>query len=428
MIATNLTEVMNVFVHNEPLQGRGLAEFYVARPKGQIEPMRIFLEDQREPVKILFTGHRGSGKSTELNKLTSVLGDKFLTVQFSVRSVLDPLDVTYTDLLLSMAIRLFRQVTDQRLLRRHQRALIGDALLDDVYRWFTQEIVLEKIIEPQVDASLSANFNLLFVKLEGKVSTEAVTRRTIRERLEHRLSELIIKMDQVVAEVQRHAGRRVLIIVEDIDKLDLEAAKDLFLRHATSLKAPQAHIIYTFPVALRYDNDWTQINNSFSNRFILPNIRLRNFDGTPNAEGAAVMQQLVLNRMDASLILSDALDLAVNMSGGLPFTLVRLIQNAALFARTQGKSVIDRFSLEEAVTEIRSDFQVMLEPGHYLTLRQYSQTRWLENEEAVREVLHNLSLLEYANDRRWCDVHPIVVPLLDQEQASRARGQVTPAA
>ena len=41
--------------------------------------------------------------------------------------------------------------------------------LDDVYRWFTQEIVLEKIIEPQVDASLSANFNLLFVKLEGKV-------------------------------------------------------------------------------------------------------------------------------------------------------------------------------------------------------------------------------------------------------------------
>ena len=167
-------------------------------------------------------------------------------------------------------------------------------------------------------------------------------------------------MDQVVAEVQRRTDHRVLIVVEDVDKLDLEAAKDLFLRHATSLKAPQAHIIYTFPVALRYDNDWTQINNSFSNRFILPNIRLRNFDGSPNADGAAVMQRLVLSRMDASLILPDALDLAVNMSGGLPFTLVRLIQNAALFARTQGKPVIDRASLEDAVTEVRSDFQAML--------------------------------------------------------------------
>jgi hypothetical protein len=38
----------------------------------------------------------------------------------------------------------------------------------------------------------------------------------------------------------------------------------------------------------------------------------------------------------------------------------------------------------------------------------------------VREVLHNLSLLEYANDERWCDVHPIVMPLLASEEASRA--------
>lgn len=428
MIAKTLPQVLNNFMHNEPLQGRALAEFYVARPKGQIEPMRIFLEDQDEPVKILFTGHRGSGKSTELNKLTSLLSSKFLTVQFSVRRVLDPLNVTYTDLLLSMAIRLFSEVTDQRLLKRRRRALIGDALLDDVYRWFTQEIVLEKIVEPQVDASLSANVNLLFVKLEGKVTTEAVTRRTIRERLEHRVSELVTKMDQVVAEVQRNTGRRVLIVVEDIDKLDLEAAKNLFLRHAISLNAPQAHIIYTFPVALRYDNDWTHIKNSFSNRFILPNIRLRSFEGAPNPEGVEVMQRMVLSRMEPSLILSDALDLAVAMSGGLPFTLMELIQNAALFARTQGKSVIDRPSLEEAVTEIRSDFQGMLEPGHYLTLRQYRQTRWLENEEAVREVLHNLSLLEYANDQRWCDVHPIVASLLEQEQASRARGQARPTA
>lgn len=428
MIAKTLPQVLNNFMHNEPLQGRALAEFYVARPKGQIEPMRIFLEDQNEPVKILFTGHRGSGKSTELNKLTSLLSSKFLTVQFSVRRVLDPLNVTYTDLLLSMAIRLFSEVTDQRLLKRRRRALIGDALLDDVYRWFTQEIVLEKIVEPQVDASLSANVNLLFVKLEGKVTTEAVTRRTIRERLEHRVSELVTKMDQVVAEVQRNTGRRVLIVVEDIDKLDLEAAKNLFLRHAISLNAPQAHIVYTFPVALRYDNDWTHIKNSFSNRFILPNIRLRSFEGAPNPEGVEVMQRMVLNRMEPSLILSDALDLAVAMSGGLPFTLMELIQNAALFARTQGKSVIDRPSLEEAVTEIRSDFQGMLEPSHYLTLRQYSQTRWLENEEAVREVLHNLSLLEYANDQRWCDVHPIVASLLEQEQASRARGQARPTA
>ena len=58
--------------------------------------------------------------------------------------------------------------------------------------------------------------------------------------------------------------------------------------------------------------------------------------------------------------------------------------------------------------------------SHYVTLRDYHQRKWLENEDAVREVLHNLSLLEYANDERWCDVHPIVLPLLASEEASRA--------
>ncbi len=32
MIATNLSQVMNVFRHNEPLRDRALEEFYVACP------------------------------------------------------------------------------------------------------------------------------------------------------------------------------------------------------------------------------------------------------------------------------------------------------------------------------------------------------------------------------------------------------------
>ncbi len=232
-------------------------------------------------------------------------------MQFSVRRVLDPLNVTSTDLLLSMAIRLFREVTDQSLISRRRRALIGDALLDDVYRWFTQEIILEKIIEPQVEIGRSANVNLLFAKLEGKVATEAATRRTIRERLEYRVSELVGKMDQVIAEAQKETDRRVLIVVGDIDKLDLEAARSLFVLHATSLNAPQAYIVYTFPVALRNDSNWNHIKGSCSNRLILPNIRLRDFNGRPDDEGSEVMRRLVLNRMEPSLILSDALDLAV---------------------------------------------------------------------------------------------------------------------
>ena len=34
--------------------------------------------ETREPIKILFTGHRGSGKTTAVHRLISKLGDEFL--------------------------------------------------------------------------------------------------------------------------------------------------------------------------------------------------------------------------------------------------------------------------------------------------------------------------------------------------------------
>jgi hypothetical protein len=132
-----------------------------------------------------------------------------------------------------------------------------------------------------------------------------------------------------------------------------------------------------------------------------------------------MLRRIAINRMDASLILSDALNLAVAMSGGLPLTLVQLIQSAANLALSRGQKVIDESSVQAAITEIHNDYQALLEPRHYQTLRRYHQSKWLVNEDEVREVLHNLSLLEYANDERWCDVHPIVLPLLEREEASR---------
>jgi hypothetical protein len=419
MVAKTLSEVLNVFDPQRPLQGAELEEYYVARPMSQLELMRVFLEDKRDPVKVLFTGHRGSGKSTELNKLATMLEDKFFIVRFSILRTLNPQDMTYVDLLLALATSLFKQATDANVLKRRTKGLVGDELLKDVYRWFTQEVIEEKFFEPKAEASAAASLNLLAVKLEGKIGAEASTRRTVRERVEPRLAELLERVNYVLDDVRRNARRRPLIIVEDTDKLDLTRARDLFLEHATSLAVPKAHIVYTFPVALRHLTDFPQIRNNFAQRFILPNIRLHRQDGTTDEVGEAMLRRIAINRMDASLILSDALNLAVAMSGGLPLTLVQLIQSAANLALSRGQKVIDESSVQAAITEIRNDYQALLEPRHYQTLRRYHQSKWLVNEDEVREVLHNLSLLEYANDERWCDVHPIVLPLLEREEASR---------
>ena len=55
----------------------------------------------------LFTGHRGCGKSTELLWLKArLLAADFHVVYFAVDEYLDPNDLIYTDLLLSIARRI----------------------------------------------------------------------------------------------------------------------------------------------------------------------------------------------------------------------------------------------------------------------------------------------------------------------------------
>ena len=67
-----------------------------------------------------------------------------------------------------------------------------------------------------------------------------------------------------------------------------------------------------------------------------------------------------------------------------------------------------------AIARERADYQALLNDEHYDVLRQRRGDKKLVNDKIVRDLLYNQSLLEYANGDRWCDVHPVVWPLLDE--------------
>ena len=93
-----------------PLKGEELDVFFVetdeARDPYQNTRVRIAETlDSQEDARILFYGHRGCGKSTEINKLLSELGDKFLPVTFSVSDEMSPIAIRAEDLILVIAER-----------------------------------------------------------------------------------------------------------------------------------------------------------------------------------------------------------------------------------------------------------------------------------------------------------------------------------
>lgn len=412
MPAPDLTQALNTF-SPVALRGEDLDLYYVPHPHKLLDLMEQRLRAEKR-LKLLFTGHRISGKTTALNALTRRLHDAFFIVNFSVLDSLNAHDVHYTDLMLVMAARLLEQATDEKLFPKGVKALVKDNLLDDVRLWFEKRIEGLQFVPATKDKEIAGQVNFLAVQLEAKVSTETATRQTLRERISLHLSELLDRMRYVIDEVERNGQRRVLFIVEDIDKLNLANARDLFLEHARSLTTVPASIIYTFPIALRNSLEFTHITPNFGRHYILPPVQLHDQTGKPDTEGQRILREIFLRRLDENLIEADALDTLISASGGLVGTLVRLGQWAAEHALVDGKTAIDRPSADQAIAEMRGDFKALLRQQDYEVLRQQVRGEELTNEEAVREVLYTGCLLEYLNGEPWFGIHPIVLPLIER--------------
>lgn len=422
MKAQTLPEVIRYFDPMHALIGRELKEWYIDRPGNPLNHIKIYLQGlglRNEPVKLLFTGHVGSGKSTTLNKLAEELKQQFFIVPFDVRRSLSIADLTYIDLVLGLATSLFRRATEPDVLGKAPAQIAADFWAD--LSGFIERVIFgPAYFRPApLEAEAGAKVNFLAVEFETKFGKEAATRAAIRERVEPRLAELHDKINQVADLVQVHYKRPVLFFVEGTDKPDLARARDIFLGHTYTLTAFRASVIYTFPIGLRYSADFTLIDDHFTETFVLPNLKTANLNGSPNDEGLDCLARSISARMADQLILPAARNQILQASGGLMRTLVRLMQRAAVNAIAAGRAEIGPESVEVAINEERADYIAGLTRADYQVLYDRHLDKQLSADEPVLRMLQTRALLEYANGEPWCDVHPVALPLVLERVARK---------
>ena len=222
------------------------------------ESLRDLLED-REDVKILFCGHGGTGKSTELNKLVQELDGTYLVVGFSILHEMNPIDVNGEDLILVLMERLVAVAQEKKL-------TVDSAALQNVFAYFAT--YTETWHETDARAgnlsagakastpSLLADLLSLFVDFKAEVRYEARNETNRVSKIRKRPGDLIANANILVNAVRQSLplGQRLLFIVEDLDKLDIAIAREVFIERPTILTslAVSYHLHHThlhFPFA-----------------------------------------------------------------------------------------------------------------------------------------------------------------------------------
>lgn len=416
MKAQTLPGVIRAFDPMHPLRGQELKEWYIDRPGDPLERMKIYLQGlglAGRPVKLLFTGHMGSGKSTTLNKLAEELERRFFIVPFDVRQSASIADLTHIDLILGLATSLFKRATESNVLAKAPAQIASD-VWDDLCHF------IEKVIfgpatfrAPPADAEPSAKVNLLAVEFQTKFASEAATRNEVRKRIEPRLAELHDRINQMADLVLVNYECPVLFFIESTDKPDLHRARDIFLGHAFALTAFRASVIYTFPIGLRYSAaGFNLIRDHFTEIFVLPNLKVADREGGPNPVGLEHLREALSIRMVDSLIEDEARDRIVRASGGLMRSLIQLTRRSAVNAIVSGRDVISVTDTVAAINEAQADFIAGLRRDDYPVLYARHNDKQLSGDEPVLRLLQTRALLEYANGDLWCDVHPVALPLV----------------
>lgn len=416
-LATNLDEVYRACDPDKPLSALDeryvdLAEVRGTKVIATTIARRIERCNDGQFYQQLFTGHRGSGKSTELLRLKKELQSRnFFAIYIDVEELLDLADLDYLDVLLSIA----KQTEEE--LRKSDIAL-NDELLENLGKWFEEKIIengqsneLSAGLKTQVEAEAKIPFFAkLMANLTAEIKTASSRRITTRQKLEREQAVFIERLNFLLldarSKVQKRGHKDIVLIVDGLEKMHYRILDDkqsshahLFVVHAEQLKAPRCHIVYTMPISLAFN---ANLGNDFDDVQLLPMVKM-------NDQGIACLGEVVARRVDvaATFEQTSVINELAQLSGGVMRDLMRLMR----LSTDTDEAKIGESEIDYAKKALIREYDRLLRDDEFEKLAWVRTHRRVTGDESYARLLNLRLILEYQNGERWADVHPAVMQI-----------------
>jgi len=416
-----------------PLEGEDLDRYYTQlgdarKSEAMINISTVLdLQEDEEFSTILFTGHRGCGKSTELRLLERNWRSQYHVIYLETDEVTDINDVEYTDLYLLVA-----QYIEYEL--RKLGIQLDRSILKDFEDWFAD---ITEETEQSVESSISLKGEVtlggespfpvpflakLLAKITSQIKGASKDKKTIRNTLEKDFSRLKATINHLLDDAieklkQKHQEYKgILLIFDNLDRCPPHIANRLFFDYSAQLQELRVTIVYTVPISALYSP--RGIGNNFGKPSIVPMVNIYEFERDRdrlelNDKALKSLVGLLERRMHIKKIFAserECMDL-IQASGGHVRHLMQMMREACITAIGRGHKMIESDDAVYAIKQLQFSFEREIPDIHYAAIANTYRTKRAANDETGQQTLFNTSVLEYNGNQRWNYPHPTVMKI-----------------
>lgn len=436
-----LVKIYNAFDPFYPLDAVKDADIYVdmsdARGGADVKRdlgKKIIRSRDRRPMVQLYTGHRGTGKSTELLRLKKYLEEEGCYVVYFAADDgdIDPEDAQYTDVLIACTRQLLGALkyADQSKFQKWVEDRSQE--LKDL---FLADMGFDK---GQVDIPL------MFAKMSMAIRKIPSQRAEIRKLIDPNTVTLLEILKEFIEDAKKklpEQKKQLVVIVDNLDRIvpirreDRRTNHDdIFLDRSEQLRDLGCDVIYTVPISIAYSRA-----NDLAERYdgepsVLPITAIKTLSGAENPAGLRELQEIIQKRVGRNLeahercglvpeIFADQniLLLLCQMSGGHVRDLLRLVRTAFDYI---DELPIDRKAAQFAITQTRDTYRrSVTSEAEWDTLAEVAKSKQIKGNDVERQLLFSRCILQYAafdeedEMQTWYDVHPLILKIQQFEAA-----------
>ncbi len=387
----------------------------------------------------LFSGHIGSGKSSELKHLVEQLNSKgkselntsFFPIYIDTFNYLDAFDVSITEILLSIVAEVADTLNSQLGIKLESSFLTKQI---QQFKEFFSDLRVDSFEISSWKSKLKIN----------RLKQDANARQRIREVLGNKIPTLLAEINLLFERARLEIRKKefgelslnfsdIVIIVDNLEKIEkfesheqgLVSYERLFIDSYPLLTGLQSHVIFTVPLRLVRSSIGTILGDYYSKPFVLPMVKIVK-RGTDErfGKGEDALKKVLQRRLGKIKITDaftdEALNFLLKYSGGNIRYFISFVREATTYTDTLPITISEA---KNAIKQTVATFSTAIPEHHWELLAKLDLSkdqRFPNDNEDYRKMLENLSVLEYINGGNedifeevapWYAVNPIVKEL-----------------